>query len=75
MFAKGVYMDENLIKKIMDITDIELTPGNPDICFGNGDQGYECCCDECDHFLLCFPEFDIQVQEENLDASKDDTDK
>ena len=26
-------------------------------CPGNGMQpGVECCCDECDHFLTCFPE-------------------
>lgn len=26
-------------------------------CLGNGTwPGYECCCDECDYFLECFPE-------------------
>lgn len=26
-------------------------------CLGNGEwPGYECCCDECDHYLACFPE-------------------
>ncbi len=40
-----------------------LSPGDPDRCKGNGeavdDNGkpVECCCDECDHFLLCFPEY------------------
>ena len=40
-----------------------LSPGDPDRCKGNGeavdDNGkpIECCCDECDHFLLCFPEY------------------
>lgn len=25
-------------------------------CFGNGKHaGIECCCDECDHYLTCFP--------------------
>ena len=29
-------------------------------CPGNGMQpGVECCCDECDHFLTCFPEWCI----------------
>lgn len=39
-----------------------LLPGNPDQCKGNGDTPtedraavYECCCDECDHYLDCFP--------------------
>ena len=52
-------------KKVIDITGIELTPGEPSVCLGNGEQGFECCCDECDYFLLCFPEFDPESQEEN----------
>ena len=43
-------------KKETDITGTELTPGDPAVCLGNGKQGFECCCDECDHYLLCFPE-------------------
>lgn len=32
-------------------------------CLGNGSWvGYECCCDECDHFMTCFPEY----KEENF---------
>ena len=28
-------------------------------CLGNGENPkYECCCDECDYFLYCFPQFD-----------------
>lgn len=28
-------------------------------CPGNGEHpGVECCCDECDYFLDCFPEYD-----------------
>lgn len=31
-------------------------------CLGNGTwPGYECCCDECDYLLECFPE---QLKEE-----------
>lgn len=27
-------------------------------CQGNGDHpGIECCCDECDYYLICFPEY------------------
>ena len=55
----GENMDKNIQKKVIDINGIELTPGNPDICLGNGENGVECCCDECDYFLLCFPEFDV----------------
>ena len=47
-------------KKVIDVTGIELTPGNPAVCLGNGEQGFECCCDECDYFLRCFPEYDIK---------------
>jgi plasmid stability protein len=27
-------------------------------CLGNGSwPGYECCCDECDYYLVCFPDW------------------
>lgn len=30
-------------------------------CLGNGDNpGYECCCDECDFYLECFPEWNFE---------------
>ena len=48
----------------MDIIGVELIPGKPDVCLGNGDQGYECCCDECDFYLICFPKFDPKSEEE-----------
>ena len=51
-------MSKDISKKVIDITGVELTPGEPAVCLGNGEQGLECCCDECDYFLLCFPEFD-----------------
>ena len=59
--------NHDIPKKIIDITGIELTPGEPVICLGNGEQGFECCCDECDYYLICFPEFDIKDEEENMD--------
>ena len=50
---------------ITDITGIVLTPGNfGKDCFGNGkhtdENGnlIECCCDECDYMLCCFPQGD-----------------
>ena len=48
----GGYMSKNIPKKIIDITGIELTPGEPLVCLGNGEHGFECCCDECDYYLL-----------------------
>lgn len=46
-------------KKEIDVTGIELSPGDPEACKGNGKHdGIECCCDECDFFLKCFPEWE-----------------
>ena len=56
-------MNKEISEKIIDITGIELTPGKPDICLGNGEQGFACCCDECDYYLLCFPEYDPKPKE------------
>ena len=68
-------MDKNSQEKIIDVTGIELTLGNSAVCLGNGEQGFECCCDECDSFLLCFPEFDVQIKEENIAENKTNTTK
>ena len=39
---------------LIDVTGIELIPGNSGKdCPGNGLNGYECCCDECDYMLCC----------------------
>ena len=54
----GEKMKRYILKNVIDPTGVILTPGKPDVCLGNGDQGFECCCDECDFFLLCFPEYD-----------------
>ncbi|MBQ8393450.1 MAG: hypothetical protein IJX51_06740 [Clostridia bacterium] len=51
-------MNNDIPRKITDVTGVEPMPGEPAACLGNGEQGFECCCDECDYFLLCFPEFD-----------------
>ena len=63
-------MKRDIPKKVIDVTGVELTPGEPDVCLGNGDQGFECCCDECDYFLLCFPEYDIILEEKNIDMDR-----
>ena len=63
-------MSKNIQKRVTDITGVELTPGEPTVCLGNGEQGFACCCDERDYFLLCFPEFDPKSKEENTAVSK-----
>jgi hypothetical protein len=68
-------MSKEVPKKVIDITGVELTPGEPDVCLGNGEQGYECCCDECDYYLLCFPEYDVKIGAENKDESPDALDR
>lgn len=63
-------MGNNIPKKVIDITGVELTPGEPSLCLGNGEQGFECCCDECDHYLLCFPEYDVKSARKNTDEDQ-----
>ena len=65
-------MSKNVPKRIKDITGVELMPGEPAACVGNGEQGFECCCDECDYFLSCFPKFDPKSKEENSAMDKDE---
>ena len=65
LYTDGGYMNDNIQKRAIDITGVELTPGEPTVCLGNGEQGFECCCDECDYYLLCFPEFDIKNISDN----------
>ena len=62
----GGYMSKNIEKRVTDITGVELMPGEPTVCLGNGEQGFECCCDECDYYLLCFPEFAPKSKEGNI---------
>ena len=35
-------MREGIPEKEIDVTGVELTPGEPDVCLGNGEQGFEC---------------------------------
>ena len=57
LYANRGYMSKNIQKSVTDITGIELMPGEPNVCLGNGEQGFECWCDECDFFLFCYPEY------------------
>lgn len=77
LLLTGGYMDKNIKNKniknmIIDITAVELMPGEPTACLGNGEQGFECCCDECDYYLLCFPEIDSESKEENIAMNIED---
>ena len=40
-------MNNDTPRKIIDINGVEITLGEPAVCLGNGEQGFECCCDEC----------------------------
>lgn len=55
---------------IVDMTGIILTPGNiGENCYGNGEHKYkhgksiERCCDECDYYLECFPDWKKDLSE------------
>lgn len=63
-------MKRNLPKKDIDVTGVELTPGDRTACLGNGEQGFECCCDECDYFLFCYPEYDLRKQRRKEDTAE-----
>ena len=63
-------MSKKIQKRLTDISAVELMPEDPAACLGNGEQGFECCCDECDYYLLCFPEFDPKNKKENGDENK-----
>ena len=50
---------------IDDATGTHLTPSpQGELCLGNGEhQEYVCCCDECDYYLDCFPEYKAQFKD------------
>ena len=49
-------MNQDASKNITDVSGADLSPGEPYTCLGNGDQEFECCCDECDYMLCCLNE-------------------
>lgn len=52
-----------MARKIIDGTGAELLPGEPERCQGNGQNpAFECCCDECDYFIECFPEWEAGAE-------------
>lgn len=53
---------------IIDVTGTVLTPGNKGMdCDGDGEHKdkngklIECCCDECNYYLECFPEWEKEL--------------
>ena len=57
--------------KVIDPTGAILAPGRPKECQGNGEhKEFECCCDECDYFLLCFPEYEKGVPDDEECSDK-----
>lgn len=58
-----IFMNKELPEKVIDVSGVELTPGKREVCLGNGEQGFACCCDECDYFLYCFPEYGWEIEE------------
>ena len=52
----NIFHKDKIPKTYDDPTGIILSPANPKKCLGNGEHiEYECCCDECDWYLACFP--------------------
>lgn len=51
--------DVHVPKLVRDPSGVLLCPGHPKLCLGSGKFGklFECCCDECNYFLQCFPEW------------------
>ena len=51
--------DVRVPKLVRDPSGVLLCPGHPKLCLGSGKFGklFECCCDECDYYLACFPEW------------------
>lgn len=45
-----------LTRSVIDVTGLELTPGDPERCAGNGKKDpMACCCDGCDYQAACYP--------------------
>lgn len=46
-----------LTRSVIDVTGIELAPGDPERCAGNGKKDpMACCCDACDYLAACYPQ-------------------
>lgn len=47
-------------ESILSDTESVLSPGCPEACPG-GVPGDECLCDECDHMMDCFPDWEKPI--------------
>ncbi|MBQ9940166.1 MAG: hypothetical protein IJO74_01345 [Clostridia bacterium] len=61
-------MKKPVSQNVIHTTGIQLTPGEPALCLGNGEQGRGRCCHECDCYSLCFPEFELINKEKIKDT-------
>ena len=52
-------MENSTDNLFIDTTGTVLTPSfHGEKCAGNGEYpGIECCCDECNFYLVCFPDW------------------
>ena len=56
------YNNEN---EIIDVTGTPLTPGSFEKCLGNVKyEGIECCCDNCDYFIICVLKSEVEEWQE-----------
>ncbi len=46
-------------KKIYDVTVVPLAPGHPEACAGGVPE--DCLCDECDHMMDCFSDWEKPI--------------
>lgn len=59
-------------KQIIDTVGTPLTPSRQGRkCLGNGRHPeYECCCDECDYYLHCFPKYAFRLKKNKTKTKK-----
>lgn len=51
-------------KGVLDPTGTVLSPGDPQGCLGGENHPeHPLCCDNCDHFLKCYPEHQGELEE------------
>ena len=56
---------ESIEREVIDVTGTPLTPGSFEKCLGNGKyDGIECCCDNCDYFIICVLKSDAEKWQE-----------
>ena len=55
-------------KQMIDVTGTPLTPSRQGRkCLGNGEhEEYECCCDECNYFLRCYPQYNRRLKRNKI---------